>query len=151
MRHCILISTLVLVSGIAVAAGPGEAWLTDDLVPGVADGMQWSDDRDLCSVAPTKLPEALHALQKASFVALSSTAAQGFVGAACIPASGLKPYLLRGVTYAGEGKLGAGRLGDEVWVVYAGLGSNPRFEQTPVVVYLPAAPAKVHVAIAVVE
>ena len=151
MRRRILVCALSLITSAVVAAGPGAAWLTDNLVPGVADGMQWSPDRDLCPVLPAKLLEAVHALQKVSFVALSSMAAQSLVGPACIPAAGLKPYLLRGVTYAGDGRLGAGRLGDEVWVVYAGLGSNPRFEQAPVVVYLAAAPDKVHVAVAVVE
>jgi hypothetical protein len=151
MRRSILICVLALIAWAAVAAGPGDAWLTDDLVPGTSDGMQWLADQDLCPVPPAKLAQAVRALQKASFVALNSIAAQDLSQSSCIPEHGLKPYLVRGVSYAGDGKLGAGRLGDDVWVVYAGLGSNPKFEQAPVVVYLAAAPAKVHVAVAVVE
>lgn len=134
------------------AADPGDTWLTETHGSGVPpDGVVWLAPGSQCRVAQDKLPQAVGALGSNAFVALTAAGLASYVGAACKGKYGQIPYLVRAVSTAGEGHLDAGLFHGDLWVRFAGLGGRDPFEKTPVVLWLYAPPALVHVSASIVE
>jgi len=137
---------------VALAADPGEAWLTESAAPVVPpDGVDWLAPGSLCPVLKDKLPQAVQALESDSYSALTAKTLLLYAGRSCKGKYGQLPFLARAVSAAGEGHLDAGLLRGEVWMRYAGMGGRHPFEKTPVVLWLYAAPSKVHVSASTVE
>jgi hypothetical protein len=153
-RISVLLMLLVLaVSALpALAADPGEPWLTQESGSGAPpDTVRWLAPRSLCHIPAAKLPQAVQTLGSKSFVALTAKTLVLYAGASCKGHYGEFPYLVRAVSTAGDGRLDAGLLGSELWMRYAGLGGQYPFEKTPVVVWLDAPPTHVHVSASIVE
>lgn len=136
----------------ALAADPGEAWFTDTATPGVPpEGVDWLPSGSLCPLLKGELAEAVKALESKSFEALDLKSLAAYGGPGCKGRYGQLPYLVRAVSTAGEGRLDAGLLHGEVWMRFAGLGGRDPFEKTPVVLWLYAAPSRVHISASIVE
>jgi hypothetical protein len=136
----------------ALAADPGEAWFTDTAGSGVPpDGVRWLAPGSACPVLKAKLSQAVQALASESDVALTAKTLPLYAAPSCKGKYGQFPFLVRAVSTAGEGHLDTGLLGGEVWMRFAGVGGRYPFEKTPVVLWLYAPPARVHVSASIVE
>jgi hypothetical protein len=102
-------------------------------------------------VLKDKLAEAVKALESQAFTALDAKTLVSYAGTRCKGKYGQFPFLVRAVSAAGEGHLDAGLLRGQVWMHFAGMGGRYPFEQTPVVLWLYAAPSQVHVSASIVE
>jgi len=143
---------LACISHAALAADPGEAWLTETAGSGVPpEGVAWLAPGSLCPVLKDKLPQALQALASHSYVPLSVKTLPFYASRSCKGRYGQFPYLVRAVSADGEGRLDAGLLHGEVWIRYAGMGGRYPFGKTPVVLWLCAPPSKLHVSVSIVE
>lgn len=133
----------------ALAADPGEPWLTGSAAP--PDGVQWLASGSLCLVVPDKLSEAVRRVASKPFAPLTAQSLVMYAGVTCKGRYGQFPYLVRAVSTAGEGHLDAGVLQGELWLRFAGMGGHHPFEKTPVVLWLYGPPTQVHVIASVVE
>ena len=141
-----LLLGFALASQLVRAADPGEAWLTESTGSGLPpEDVQWLSSESLCPVLKAKLPEAVKALDARSFAPLDLKSLLAYAGAGCKGKYAQLPFLVRAVSTAGEGHLDAGLLQGQVWMRYAGMGGQHPFEKTPVVLWLYAAPSRIHV------
>jgi hypothetical protein len=148
------IAGLVLACSLqdALAADPGEVWLTETTGSGVPpDEVRWLAPGSVCAVLDGKLPQAVQALMSESYAALNAKTLPFYAAPSCKGRYGQLPFLVRAVSAAGEGQLDAGLLGGEVWMRYAGMGGRYPFEQTPVVLWLYGPPIRVHICVSIVE
>lgn len=134
----------------ALAADPGEQWLTAD-AEAAPDAVQWLAPASLCRVLPARLGESVQQLSSRPFLPLTAKSLLDYASSSCKGKYGQRPYLVRAVSSAGEGRLDAGRLKGDLWIRYAALGGKYPFEKTPVVLWLDAPPVKVHVSVSLVE
>lgn len=153
MRLPVLVGVFVLASlcQLARAADPGEAWFTESGSGVAPDGVLWLSSASLCPVLKDKLPEALESLESRSFAALDAKSLVAYAGSHCKGRYAQLPFLIRAVSAAGEGHLDAGLLQGQVWMRYAGVGGKYPFEKTPVVLWLYAAPTRVHISVSIVQ
>lgn len=144
IRESLACAALMLVAVCrSAAADPGDDWLTKPADP--PDGAQWLAPASLCRLNPGKLPSALEALGSKAFEPLTADTVVSYAGVSCKGRYGQRPYLVRAVSTAGEGRLDAGLFHGELWLRFAGLGGRYPFEKTPVVLWLYGPPARVHV------
>ena len=152
MRRVLAAALLISAFHVALAADPGEQWVTETSGSGSPpEQVQWLAPESLCRVSPDKLAQALRQLESQPFVALTAVTLPLYVAASCKGKYGQFPYLVRAVSTAGEGRLEAGLLKGELWLRYAGLGGSYPFEKTPVVLWLYAPPAKLHISASLVR
>ena len=156
-RHRIFSSLALLALAVplappAWAADPGEAWFTEGTGSGVPpQDVQWLAPGSVCPVPQEKLAETVQALASKSSLSLTLKTLLSYAGPSCKGKYGQRPYLVRAVSAAGDGRLDAGLLRGEVWMRYAGLGGRHPFEKTPVVLWLYAPPSRVHISVGIVE
>lgn len=152
LKRLSLVVMLAALAWPALAADPGEAWLTPASGSGVPpDSVQWLASRSLCHIPAAKLALAVQSLGSRSFVALTAKTLALYADASCKGHYGEFPFLVRAVSTAGDGRLDAGLLGGELWMRYAGMGGQHPFEKTPAVVWLLMPPTLVHVSASIVE
>lgn len=136
----------------ALAADPGEAWFTETAGSGTPpEQVQWLPLERLCKVLPKELSPSVRLLASKPSVALNAKTLVRYAGKGCRGKYGQRPYLVRAVSAAGEGRLDAGWLDGAVWMRFAGLGGQHPFEKTPVVVWLELPPQSVHISVSFIE
>jgi hypothetical protein len=147
------IASVILGSALhtAWAADPGASWFTESGSGVPPRQVQWLAAESLCRVLPERLSRSVQSLASKPFIPLTAKALAFYGGAACKGQDGQRPYLVRAVTTAGEGTLDAGRLDGDLWMRYSALGGAHPFEKTPVILWLDAPPASVHISVSLVE
>jgi hypothetical protein len=137
---------------VVLAADPGEGWFTETAGSGnPPDGVQWLPPENLCQVLPARLVQVVQVLETKAFEPLTAKSLSLYAAASCKGKYGERPYLVRAVSAAGEGRLDAGLQGGELWMRYAGMGGKGPFEKTPVILWLVSPPANVHISVSIVE
>jgi hypothetical protein len=115
------------------------------------DTITWKDDNHQCEIVASKIGWANHYLEIEPFIQLSSVQVNDYAGANCILPKDMIYVLVRGVYFGGNGSFGIGEANNNLVVVYSGLGKQPVFEHSALVVAVKKLPTKIYVGTHVVN
>ena len=139
---------LFIASSVAIA----EDWQNVESMPTSSwDTLTWRNNKLQCEIVASKVGWASHALESDSFVSLTPFQVKDYAGEGCNLPKDAKYILVRGIYFGGNGSFAVGETENNLVVIYGGLGRQPKFQKSALVVAVNELPKKVFVGTHVVQ